>query len=99
MPDPSIHFVDRLFSHYTLRNHQYIFHPLDSLFSLFFAGTSKKHVMSNYAQLLFESMKAVATCLAKVVSIENIMDFEIVSTILRVNRLTVILRGNKSLLE
>uniref|UniRef100_A0A0M3IT24 mannosyl-oligosaccharide 1,3-1,6-alpha-mannosidase n=1 Tax=Ascaris lumbricoides TaxID=6252 RepID=A0A0M3IT24_ASCLU len=40
-------------------------------------GTSKKHVMSNYAQLLFESMKAVATCLAKVVSIENMMDFEI----------------------
>lgn len=55
--------------------------------------------MSNYAQLLFESMKAVATCLAKVVSIENMMDFEIVSTIQRVNRLTVILRGNKSLLE
>uniref|UniRef100_A0A915C586 Alpha-mannosidase n=1 Tax=Parascaris univalens TaxID=6257 RepID=A0A915C586_PARUN len=50
-------------------------------------GTSKKHVMSNYAQLLFQSVKAVASCLTKIVSVENMMDFEINEVPLQYNQI------------
>ncbi|VDM36957.1 unnamed protein product [Toxocara canis] len=51
-------------------------------------GTSKKHVMSNYAQLLFDSMKKSAACIAKAISTSHEVDFEINEMPLQYNQIT-----------